>query len=404
MGPKFLFQRRIKAMKKSLLVTVISGIIVGLGCLGISLAMAGDPGVTKTTIKIGSNMILTGSAAYWGQGSDKGARAYYTYINEMGGIHGRKIEFINSDSQFKPAQAVAAIKKLIEKDEIFILMGMQSSVCILAAEKVFGEAGVPLIAPITMHRQLVDPPRKYLFVVFTEYWDQAQYMVDYMAKEARWKNLKFAVIYQDDDFGKEGLAGLEDGVKKYPSMQVVAKESFAPGAKDFSSQVLKCKQSGAQGLFLSCVTAQAAMMIKEAEKIGWKPLFMVHSATADDKLIELAGPATEGALGVTNVVIPSSEKDSPPVKKATEIIHKYYPDQAIDVPTIDGIAMAMITVEGLKKAGPDLTRVKLIEALENMKNFETGLVPPVTFGPNNRQGCRGALLYQIQGGKFVRLK
>ncbi|MBP1716176.1 MAG: putative branched chain amino acid transporter substrate-binding protein [Deltaproteobacteria bacterium] len=382
------------------------GIGVLLGLFGVSIFQplwAEEPGVSATTIKIGSSMMLTGPAAFWGQGSDKGARAYFKHVNDQGGINGRKIEFINTDNQYKPVVAVAAVKKLIEKDEVFVLMGLQSAACILAAEKVFGEAGVPLIAPITTGQAMVNPPRKYLFVVFTQYKDQGKVLVDYLAADSKWKNIKIAAIYQDDDFGKDGLDGVEEQVKKYAGMKVVAKEPFARGAKEFSSQVLKCKQSGADGLFISCSVAESAMIMKEAEKIAWKPLFMVLSGAADDKLVELAGPVSEGLIAVTNVVIPT-EKENPVVKRTTEIIHKAHADQAINVPAVDGVAVAMVTVEAFKRAGTNLTRAKTIEALEGMKNFETGIIPPVSFGPDRRQGCTDAFVYKVQSGKFIFLK
>ncbi|MGQ9648071.1 MAG: ABC transporter substrate-binding protein [Thermodesulfobacteriota bacterium] len=379
-------------------------IILVLFCsLDIQVAATADPGVTQTLIKIGSNMILTGPAAFWGQGSDKGARAYFGYINDQGGIHGRKIEFINSDNEYKPVKAVAATKKLIEHDEVFVLMGYQSAACILAAEKVFGEAGVPLIAPITTGRALAEPPRKYLFNVFTQYRDQAKSLIDFMAKDSKLRSLKIAAIYQDDEFGKDGLEGLDEQVKKHPTMEVVARESFARGAKDFGSQVVKCKQSGAGGLLISCAVTEAAMIIKEAEKLAWKPQFMVLSGAADDKVVELAGVAAEGLLAATNVIIPT-EKDNPVVVRSAEIIHKYHPEQSINVPAVDGLAVAMITVETLRRAGTNPTRAKVIEVLENMKGFETGVLPPVTFGPNQRQGCVGAYIYQVRNGRFVSIK
>ena len=382
---------------------IIMIVLILFGWLDIHLTVAAEPGVTQTMIKIGSNMILTGPAAFWGQGSDKGARAYFKYVNDQGGIHGRKIEFINSDNEYKPVMAVAATKKLIEHDEVFVLMGYQSAACILAAEKVFGETGVPLIAPITTGRALAEPPRKYLFVVFTQYRDQAKSLIDFMAKDSRWKNLKTAAIYQDDEFGKDGLEGLDEQIKKYPGMEVVARESFARGAKDFGSQVVKCKQSGAGGLLISCAVTEAAMIIKEAEKLAWKPQFMVLSGAADDKLVELAGVAAEGLLAATNVIIPT-EKENPVVKRSTEIIHKYHPEQSINVPAVDGLAVAMITVETLKRAGANPTRAKVIEVLENMKGFETGMLPPVSFGPNQRQGCVGAYIYEVRNGRLVSIR
>ena len=145
------------------------------------------------------------------------------------------------------------------------------------------------------------------------------------------------------------------------------------------------------------------MIMKEAEKIAWKPLFMVLAGAADDKLVELAGPVSEGLIAVTNVIMPT-EKENPVVKKTTEIIHKAHADQAINVPAVDGVAVAMVTVEAFKRAGADLTRGKTIQALEGMKNYETGIIPPVTFGPDRRQGCTDAFVYKVQNGKFIFIK
>ena len=376
--------------------------LVGLAVLACTLHPAGaaSPGVTEDTLLVGSNMILTGPAAFWGQGSDHGARAYFEYVNDQGGIHGRKIEFINTDNAYKPVRAVAATKRLIEKEQVLTLMGYQSSACIQAAEQFFTEAGVPLIAPITTGRALVEPPRKYLFVVFSQYRDQAEYLVDHMAQKPQWKSMKIAAIYQDDDFGKDGLEGMEQAAADHAGIDVVAKEAFARGAKDFSSQVVKCKESGADALLISCATSQAAQIIKEAEKLAWKPQFMVLSGAADNKLIELAGSATEGMMAATNVVFPGVT-DTPEVVEARKVITKYYPDQPVNIPAIDGYAVAMVTVEALRLAGKEPTREKIVQALEGMREYETGILPPVTFGPNVRQGCEGAFLYRVENGRFT---
>ncbi|MFC1824727.1 ABC transporter substrate-binding protein [Thermodesulfobacteriota bacterium] len=386
-------------MKKGLSICKWTILIVFL-VLTSTQFVAAEPGVTKTTIKVGSNMILTGPIAFWGQGSDKAARAYFNQVNEQGGIHGRKVVFINTDSGYKPVRAVAATKKMIEKDEVFVLMGYMGSAIILASEKVFGEAGVPLIGPISTGKALVEPPRKYLFNVLTGYEEQGIVILDFLAKDPRWKNMKIAAIYQDDQFGRDGMDAFEAATKRHSGMKIIAKELSVRGNKDFSSQVLKCKNSGADSLFIQVPTTQTAMIVKEAEKIAWKPKFMVFSATVDEKVIELAGSASEGLIGATHTILPS-DKNDPVVKKLTQLVHKYYPDQVINAPVADGVAMAMITAEAIKMAGSDPTREKVIKALENMKGYKTGILPPVSFGPNQRQGCTHAFLYQVENGRFV---
>jgi ABC-type branched-subunit amino acid transport system substrate-binding protein len=268
---------------------------------------------------------------------------------------------------------------------------------------VFTEAGIPLIAPVTTGRELAFPPRKLLFVAFTQYEDLSPPLVDYLAGTEKYKNAKFAAIYQNDIFGKDGVEGLKRRINELETMKYVAGEQFERGATDFSSQVLKCKNTGADVLLLSTAVAQAAMIIKECEKLNWKPQYLVLSGAADEKLIELAGSAAEGLLASTNVIMPT-DKNNMVVIGASHIIQKYYPDQTINVPAIDGIAVAMITAEAIRRAGPNPTQEKVVSALENMKNFETGILPPVTFGPEDRQGCDDVFMYQVQNGRFVPIK
>jgi len=351
-------------------------------------------GVTDKTINIGSSVDLTGPSSFLGRGASVGTEAYFKYINDQGGINGRKIKYIPEDNTYQPATAVAALKKLIYRDKILALCFSWGTVTTLAIADALKRDNVPAIfyglseAPFT-------PFRRHLFVPLTTGYRQSIGMADYIMKELKPKDAKFACIYQDDEFGKSGLRGFKKGAEHY-GVKWVGEVNYKRGSLDFSSQILKLKKTGATHVCLASVIREGSGILREAKKLDWHPNFFGNAAMTEPKLLELAGDSAEGFIGASYQI--GWEEDTPRIKKLKRTIIKYRGNlkgMSGDF-AVSGWAEAVIMTEGLKRAGKDLTADKLITALESMKNFDPdGLIPPVTWGPDRREGGVGVRLLKV---------
>lgn len=348
-------------------------------------------GVTDKTINIGCSVDLTGPSSFLGRGASAGAEAYFKYVNDQGGINGRKIKYIVEDNTYQPATAIAALKKLIYRDKIFALCFSWGSVTTLAIADAVKTDNVPTI--FYGHSEAVcTPPKRHIFSPQTTSYRMSIGAADYIMKELKPKDTKFACIYQDDEFGKAGLRGFRDAAKFY-GVEWVGEEHYKRGALDFTSQILSLKKAGADYVYLAAVLTGGAGILREAKKLDWQPHFFGDSSMTDMKLLELAGDSAEGYIGTS--VQRNWGEDTPGVKKVKTIMMKYRGDLGgMSTDFISpGYAEAMVMTEGLKRAGKDLTADKLIRALESLKNFDPdGLIPSVTFGPDRREGGVGVRL------------
>jgi len=365
---------------------------------GTSIATA-EEGVTDKSVKIGSHMDLSGVIAYWGNNLRMGMQAYYNHVNEKGGVHGRKINFIAEDDQYKPPMSVAAAKKLISRDRIFAFVGPMGSQQAGATMKLAVEKKIPFICPLSSSAVFHKPLKRYVFSLFTSYQDQCAIIVDFAMDNLKPK--KIAMIYQEDEVGESGKEGVEAQLKKY-NKRLVLSVPFKRGTKDFSSQVLKLKGTGADMVFIASIIREPAAIMKEAAKLGWKPQFMCQGSTGvNPYLIKMAGPASEGTVVATSALLPSSPH--PAVVKYRDLLKKSFPKAVPGYMSQVGYIVAVIFTEALHRMGRDITREKLIQTMEGIKNLETGMWSPISFSPTNHQGANTSYLAMVDGGKFIKI-
>jgi len=361
---------------------------------------AGDTtGVSEKKIKIGSNIDLTGPSSFLGRGANVAAESYFRYINDRGGINGRKIKYVIEDNQYKPVAAVAALKKLIFRDKVFGLCFSWGTVTTLAIANDVQREKIPALY-IGGSESIFNPFRRYIFSYNTGASKMGSTVADYIVNDMKPKVMRFACIYQDDEMGRRGLQGFKQAAIKHGA-KWVGEEKYKRGALDFSSQVIKLKKAGANYIFLASVTREAAGILREAQKLDWHPQFFGISASIDKKVIELAGAATKGYKGCTFIV--GWDEDIPGMVKARKTIMKYHGTlKGMSEYTNNGWVGAMLFSEGIKRAGRSLTREGLVKALESMKDFDPdGLMPPVTWGPNRREGQIGARILKVDFEKKV---
>jgi len=350
-------------------------------------------GVTDKSIKIGCLVDLTGPSSFLGRSANTGAESYFKYINDRGGIHGRKVMYVAEDNKYQPATAVAGLKKLVYRDKIFAICFSWGTVSTLAITNDVERDKIPTIY-VGNSESMLNPLRPYIFSFLTTYYRQAFTVADYIVNTMKAKDLRFACIYQDDETGKSGLRGFKKAAK-LNGAKWVGEAPHKRGAINLTPQVLSLKKAGATFIYLPSVTRQAATILKEAKKLDWHPQFFGASATTDKKVLELAGNASKGYMGCTYVV--GWHEEIPGLDKVRRAVLKYHGTlKGMTDHTGSAWAGAMLISEGLKRAGRSLTRDGLVHALETIKDFDPdGLMPPVTWGPNRREGQIGTRILKL---------
>lgn len=358
-------------------------------------------GVSDSEIVIGTIMPLTGPKA-GNSAPGRGLDAYIKYVNDNGGINGRKIKLIMEDDQSQPAQTVARARKLVEEDKVFLLASPLGTEPNLAIRDYLVQHQVPVVAPATGSSQLSNPPNKYYFTLQTNYFGEGGAHVKYAVEQLKDKNI--AVAYQNDDAGKEAYEGVKAAAEKY-KVQLAGEVSFESTAVNLSAEALKLKNSGASVVMIYSVTKTTANLINEMVKIGYKPQIILWTTAMLGTMFDLAGNNFDGMIG--SQFLPDVSFNVPKVTQAAEIMKKYYPNEpaAYQYFNLVGIANGMVLVEGLKRAGRDLTVDSFIAAMETLKDWDGGLTAPVTYTPTHRQGQNAVIFVKadVKTKKFLKL-
>jgi branched-chain amino acid transport system substrate-binding protein len=369
-----------------------------LGCLTFSSALA-ETGVSDNEIVVGAIMNLTGPGAYGGNEITRGLSTYFKAMNDRGGVHGRKIKFVVEDNGYKVAKTQAAYKKLKSRDQIFCMVGNIGSSQVEALFPLLKKDKIPLIGSISVHSPDVIP--RYAFPAYTPYRYQAKLIVDYIVDTLGDKKPKIGVLRNTTDFGLRGLEGVQEQVKNYGGPAVVD-VNFPPGAADVSAQVLKLKESGVNHVVYAGLMRAIASGLMEAKKIGWQPNWFSLNPGLSEHVIKISQGAAEYGKGLMGTLNYSLLTDNQISKEFIANLKKYYPDKK---PTVYAFGMGYgagaMLVEGLNRAGKDLTREKLIAAMETFKDYNNGCLPPQTFGPDDRIPSEKAYFAKAQNGKLI---
>jgi len=260
--------------------------------------------------------------------------------------------------------------------------------------------GLPLVGIGSFSSKLAYPPKELVFQLLTLYQDQMRIGLDYVVNDLGVKKPKLGMIYQDDDFGKECLDGLKRQAKMY-GIPIIATVSYKRGTVDFNSQVVRMMKAGVEYCFLATIYRETAGVTKTAAKLGWKPVFVINSAATDRITLKLSGPAADGVLGVMCGELLSSQK--PGYKKYLERTEKYSKLKKPSFYHSVGYLFAGVFCEGLKLTGPDLTRKTFIKGMDRIRDFNTGVGPNITFGPELRAGAHSAFIVKAEKGDFKKL-
>jgi branched-chain amino acid transport system substrate-binding protein len=353
-----------------------------LFALGLSaLALGGSaPGVSSSTITIGSSGPLTGEAAA-AAGVLKGADAYFKYVNSRGGVNGRKIDFKYLDDAYDPSRAVQNVRQLIQQDNVFALFSVVGTNGNLAIRDFANAAGVPTVFSASGATTFGRDYKKYPWTIgyLPPYAEEGEiYAKHILVTNA--KKAKVAILYQSDDYGKDLVSGFRKGLGAKARTTIVQTVGYDPTASDVQSQVAQLKASGANTFCVFAFGKFAIQAFQYANKLGWKPKIYVNDVASASSIMQIDPQTTaEGAISILWGKDPATPKfkDDAGVKLAAKIIKKYVPGgNPSDGFLVAGMAEAFSMVDALKASGKNLTRKGLMNAVTHMNEANNPFLVP----------------------------
>jgi branched-chain amino acid transport system substrate-binding protein len=358
-----------------------------------------QPGVSEKEIKLGSCSALDGPARFLGIQTVLGATAYLHYVNDQGGVHGRKVQLMAFDDGYDPAKAEACFSRL-KKENVFAAGFFVGTPTAAKYVPLSQEQKLPVVGLFTGAQLLYEPLKHYIVNVRASYYDETREQVDNL-----WKiNLhKVGVIYQDDAFGKAVLDGVKLALDKHHATPA-ALGTFPRNTVAVQAGLSAVRAANPDAVVVVGPYGPVAEILKEAHSTGWHPLFLTVSFVGTEALIKEAGHDADGMV-ITQVVPPYDRLDLPSVKLYRESIEKYFPGSQPSFVSLEGFADAMVVVEGLKRAGADVTREKFIEGIESIHSLDIGLGPALklSYGPEDHKGFDKVYATVVEGGHPVLL-
>jgi ABC-type branched-subunit amino acid transport system substrate-binding protein len=360
-----------------------------------------DPGVTDTEIKIGNIMPYSGPASAYGV-IGRTEAAYFRKINAGGGINGRRISFISYDDAYSPPKAVEQARKLVESDEVLLVFDPLGTPSNTAIQKYMNAKKVPQLFVSSGATKWNDPQNFPWTIGWApNYQSEARIYARYILRER--PNARIGVLYQNDDYGKDYLKGLKDGLGDKAASMIVAEDAYEVAETTIDSHVVKMKSLNAD-VFVDIATPKfAAQAIRKTGEIGWKPLHILNSvATSIGAVIKPAG--FENAQGIISVAylmdpLDPTWRDDPGMKAFDEFLDNYFPDgNRADALLVTGYNMAQTLVQVLKQCGDNLTRENVMKEAANLRGFRTtNLLPGITI---NTSPIDFAPIKQVQLRRF----
>jgi branched-chain amino acid transport system substrate-binding protein len=365
-----------------------------------------DTGATDTEIKIGNIMPYSGPASAYGI-IGRTEAAYFKKINDAGGINGRKINFISYDDAYSPPKAVEQARKLVESDEVLFIFNSLGTPSNSAIHKYMNSKKVPQLFVATGATKWNDPQQfPWTMGWQPNYQSETQIYAKYLLKNK--PDAKIAVLFQNDDYGKDYLKGLKDGLGAKAASMIVAEESYETTEPTIDSHIVKLKSTGAD-VFVNITTPKfAAQAIKKVAEIEWKPLhFLNNVSNSIGSVVKPAGYQNAqdiiSAAYLKDVTDPQWAND-PGMKEFLAFMAKDFPEgDKLDSGTMVGYGVAQTLVQVLKQCGDDLTRANVMKQAASLKDFRTDVLLPgikINTGPNDFAPISQLQLEKFKGEKW----
>ena len=374
-----------------------SAACIALALLSVARwSSAAEVGVDANNITLGQSAALSGPAQELGSEMRLGAQTYFNQVNQAGGVFGRQIKLVSLDDGYEPERAAANTKKLIGEDKVFALFGYVGTPTSNAALPIFTEAKVPFFGPFTGAESLRNPHNRYIFNVRASYFDETEKIVEQITSVG---GKSIAVFYQDDAYGKAGLAGVERALAKR-NLKITNTGTVERNTVKVEAAVGALIPKQPDAIVMISAYKSIAAFVRGAKKAGFTGQFHNVSFVGSRALAEEL--AADGHGVAISQVMPFPFTPSLPVVREYQQALKASGSSQYSFTSLEGFVAARIFVEGLKRAGKDLTREKFITALESMNNVDVGGFN-VNFSPKSHNGSSFVELTMIGRNKtFVK--
>jgi len=333
-------------------------------------------------IKLGQSLPLSGPLAELGSEYREGALAYFKWINSKGGVHGRRIELLTLDDGYVVDKSVENAKKLLDQDNVFAFFGMFGSANYAALLPLINARNVPSLAPYTGSDALRAQASPNTFWLRASYGDETEKIVDQLTTLGI---NRIAVFYQDDAFGKAGLAGVENALKKR-KLAVLATGVYDKTKNDVSDAVKSIGAADPQAVVMVSTYKPTAAFVKQMRIAGRLPQFFGLSVVGYKALQAELGKDAAG-IALSQVVPYPWSSSTPLVREFDAVPKEMRPTAGVTYTTFEGFIAAKVMVEGMLRAGPQLTREKLLAAFESMRLYDVGGFT-VAYSGSERLGSR----------------
>jgi branched-chain amino acid transport system substrate-binding protein len=388
---------------------VLAAALLVLTLQPASAAKQYGPGVTDSEIKVGQTMPYSGPVSAWAT-LGRAEAAYFKMLNEQGGVNGRKIELVSLDDGYSPPRTVEQTRRLVEQEEVLAIFSPFGTPTNTSIQKYLNAKKVPHLFLAAIGTKWADPQR---FPWSIALW-QDQYTET--ALHAKWllnshPNAKIAVLYQNDDFGKDYLKGLKDGLGQKAAAMIVAEASYEVTDPTIDSQIIALQSSGADTLVSFASPKFAALSIRKIYDIGWKPVHIVaQPGTSVGSVLRPAGlEKSVGLIAASFLKDPTDPqwRDDPAMKAWLAWMQKYYPEGDVtDWFNVYGYTVAQALVHVLKQCGDNLTRESVMSQATSLKDLELPLLLPgirINTSATEYHTIKQLRLQRFDGKQWVRL-
>jgi len=349
------------------------------GLVSVAPGVMAQQGVTDTEVVIGDILPLSGPPALLGIAHNLGVKVAVAEVNAQGGINGRTIRLISEDDGYVISRTLQGLRKLINSDKVFALTSLSGSTQGQAALPLIKESGIPVITTISFAVDTYNPVVKNVFALGTLHPLVTAEVTKQMA--ARYPNKKWAIVTQDDEFGELTRQGFEEAHRAL-KLDVVSTAIYKKGQSDFSAEMLKAKQAGAEAIFAGGLVSENVAMAKELERLGLKLPMGMSYVTRVPVTLKLMGTAGADVYTADYIESEESARGKAFLQKARTLLSEDEFKRTNRF-TMSGYAGARVMFEAMRRCGKALTFACTITQLETMKDFDTGVTSPVSFSPTS---------------------
>ena len=334
---------------------------------------------------VGQVAPLSGVLASTGAQMVLGGKIYFEHVNARGGVHGRRIQHVVADDGYKVDETVRLTRELLQRSDVLSLFGFAGTANIgkLLAEGVLEQGGAALVAPYTGGENLRTPFNPWIFHLRAGYADETEHMVQQVTTLGM---RRIAVMYQEDGFGQAGLEGVRAALARR-NLPLSVAAGYERNTDKVEEAVKRITASDAQAIIMISVNKPTAAFVKRYREAGGGAQLYNISVVDPAEIVKLAGLRNAHGLGISQVVPYPYTPRLLAVREYHDLLKRYAPDQQVNYTSFEEFLGAKVLVEGLRRAGPNPTRAKVIEALESMAAFDLGGVT-VGYSPQNRVGSR----------------